>query len=116
VRATIATRLTPGAQADAEVSNLLEGSFYIVAAARLTCEAGARPWPPDKMVSVLTKLEKDEGLDGAASFVDLDEKYGADATVQGRVAKAVAASGCSVPSAPAPAPGSPDAGSHAETP
>ncbi len=95
-RATIASRITAG---DAETARLLEGSFYIVAAARLVCAAGARPWPADKVVAVLTQLENDEGLDGAASFVELDERYGNDAVVQGRIAKAAAAAGCAVPDA-----------------
>lgn len=95
-RATIAGRLQAD---DPETARLLEGSFYIVAAARLVCTAGARPWPPDKVVAVLTQLEKDDGLDGAASFVELDERFGNDAVVQGRVAKAAAAAGCAVPGA-----------------
>lgn len=101
-RATIAARLQPD---DAETQRLLEGSFYIVAAARLVCEAGARPWPADKVVAVLDKLARDEGLDGAASFMDLDERFGNDPTVQGRIGSAVAAAGCTVP-----APSDPDAG------
>lgn len=101
-RATIAARLQPE---DAETQRLLEGSFYIVAAARLVCSAGARPWPADKVVAVLDKLAREEGLDGAASFMDLDERFGNDATVQGRIANAVSAAGCTVP-----APSEPDAG------
>lgn len=93
-RAAIAARLNGD---DAEVSRLLEGSFYIVAAAKLTCVAGARPWPSDKIVSVLTALEKDEGLEGAASFVELDERLGNDPTVQQRVARAAADAGCATP-------------------
>jgi len=94
-RATIASRLRPD---DPENTRLLEGSFYIVAAARLTCEAGSRPWPADKIVSVLERLEREEGLEGAASFVSLAARFGGDALVNERIAKAAA--GCT----PRPAP------------
>jgi len=88
-RATIAARLSSG---DPETARLLEASFYLVAAARLRCEAGARPWPADKIVAVLTRLEREDGIEGAASFMELDEKYGGDAVVQARIEKAAA--GC----------------------
>lgn len=103
-RATIASRLSEG---DAETTRLLEGSFYVVAAARLRCEAGARPWPADRIVSVLERLEREEGIEGAASFVSLDERFGADAVVQGRVERAAAA--C-LPKDAAPVGSAPDAG------
>jgi len=109
-RATIAARLSTG---DKEIESILEGSFYIVAASRLVCASGARPWPPEKVVTVLTKLEQDEGLEGAASFVDLDERYGSDPVVQSRIAKAASAAGCAVPTtinADAGTMASPDAG------
>ncbi len=73
---------------DPQNSYMLEASFYIVAAARLSCEAGPRPWAPDAVVKVLQALEKEEGLEGAGSFVELDEKFGAEPAVQDRVAKA----------------------------
>jgi len=95
-RATIASRIRAG---DPETDRILEGSFYLVAASRLVCRAGARPWPADKVVAVLNQLEHDEGIEGAASFVELDERYGNDAVVQGRISKAAAAAGCAVPTA-----------------
>lgn len=93
-RATIATRLSDG---DRETERLLEGSFYIVAAARLTCEAGAKPWVADKIVSVLERFEEEDGLEGAGTFVELDEKFGDDTVVQERVRKTVGKMGCKPP-------------------
>lgn len=89
-RATIAARLNG---TDPEVTRLLEGSFYVIAAARLRCLAGERPpagWTGDQVVQVLTAIEKEEGLEGAGSFVDLDQRLGEDATVKARVDKAAA--------------------------
>lgn len=89
-RATIASRLRGD---DPEVSRLLEGSFYVIAASRLRCVAGERPaagWPGDKIVEVLTAIEKEQGLEGAGSFVDIDQRLGEDATVRARVEKAAA--------------------------
>ncbi len=83
-RAKIATRIQAG---DVATNNLLEASFYVVAAARLTCEAGARPWSADRLVAVLQALEKEEDLEGSATFVELDEKFGENAAVQARVQK-----------------------------
>lgn len=94
-RATIASRLRAD---DPETTRLLEGSFYVVAAARLVCEAGPRPWPADKIVSVLERLEREEGLEGAGSFLSLDERYGGDALVNERIARAAA--GCMPKAAP----------------
>jgi len=83
-RAKIATRIQSG---DLATNNLLEASFYVVAAARLTCEAGARPWSADRVVAVLEALEKEEDLEGSGTFVELDEKFGESAAVQARVGK-----------------------------
>lgn len=88
-RAKIAARIDAR---DTATNNLLEASFYVIAASRLTCDAGPRPWKPEAMVAVLEKLEKEEDLEGAASFVELDERFGENQAVQERVAKA--AVGC----------------------
>lgn len=88
-RAKIASRIDAR---DTATNNLLEASFYVIAASRLVCEAGARPWRPEAVVAVLEKLEKEEDLEGAASFVELDERFGENQAVQDRVAKA--ALGC----------------------
>lgn len=108
-RAAIAARLSEG---DAETARLLEGSFYIVVASRLMCQAGPRPWPADKVVAVLKAIEQEEGLEGAGSFVELDERFGDNEVVQQRVRRAAAAAGCEVspPAAESDAP--PDAGSE----
>ena len=87
-RAKIAARIDAR---DAATNNLLEASFYVLAASRMVCEAGPRPWKPEVMVAVLEKLEKEEDLEGAASFVELDERFGGNQAVQERVAKAALA-------------------------
>jgi tetratricopeptide (TPR) repeat protein len=84
-RAKIAARINAD---DAQNSYFLESSFYVLVAARLTCEVGARPWAGDAIVKVLNAFEQEEELEGAGSFVALDDKLGADPNVQARVAKA----------------------------
>jgi len=89
-RATIAARINGN---DPEVTRLLEGSFYVIAAARLRCAAGERPpagWTGDNVVEVLTAIEKEQGLEGAGSFVEIDQRLGEDPTVRARVEKAAA--------------------------
>lgn len=89
-RAKIASRIDAR---DTATNNLLEASFYVIAASRLVCESGPRPWKPEAMVAVLEKLEREEDLEGAATFVELDERFGANEAVQARVAKLAAACG-----------------------
>lgn len=95
-RAKIASRIDAR---DTATSNLLEASFYIMVAARLRCEHGPRPWAADAVVKQLEKMAKDEDLDGVASFVELDERFGDNAEVQAKVDK-VAAGCAKAPGAP----------------
>ena len=88
-RAIIALRIDP---ADAVADKLLEGAFYIEVATRLGCEVGARPatgWPADTVIRVLKGIEQEYGIEGAATFVDLEARFGADPEVGARVQEAV---------------------------
>ncbi|MCC6625136.1 MAG: tetratricopeptide repeat protein [Deltaproteobacteria bacterium] len=89
-RARIAVRLAPD---DAPATRLLEASFYVLAAARMTCELGPRPaggtWEATRMMPVLAALERDEGLTGAGVFAEIDERFAAEADVRSRVAAIV---------------------------
>ncbi|MFO0750946.1 MAG: tetratricopeptide repeat protein [Myxococcota bacterium] len=84
-RAKIAVRLADG---DAAATHLLEASFYVLAAARLGCALGPRPWDGRAMLPVLQALEKEEDLSGAGAFDDMDQRFGEDADVQARVTAA----------------------------
>jgi tetratricopeptide (TPR) repeat protein len=87
-RAKIASRIDAR---DTATNNLLEASFYVIAASRMRCLSGPRPWKPEAMVAVLDKLEREEDLEGAATFVELDERFGANEAVQARVEQLAAA-------------------------
>lgn len=90
-RARIAARLAPDDNASAR---MLEASFYVLAAARMTCTLGPRPagdlWDARAMTPVLEALEREEQLTGAGAFADMDERFAADADVQARVTSEVA--------------------------
>jgi tetratricopeptide (TPR) repeat protein len=88
-RAVIALRIDAG---DAVADRLLEGAFYVEVATRLGCEVGARPtsgWPADTVIRVLKGIEQEYGIEGAATFVDLEARFGADPDVATRVQEAV---------------------------
>ncbi len=91
-RARITVRLAPD---DAPATRLLEASFYVLAAAKMTCTLGPRPtgglWDAAAMMPVLAALERDEALTGAGAFADMDEQFAADADVQARVTAAAKA-------------------------
>lgn len=91
-RARITVRLAPD---DAPATRLLEASFYVLAAAKMTCVLGPRPagglWDAAAMLPVLEALERDESLTGASAFGDMDEQFAADADVQARVRTATQA-------------------------
>jgi len=92
-RAKIAVRLTPD---DVAATRLFEASFYVLAAARMTCELGPRPqgtaggtWEATRMMPVLAALEKEDKIEGAGVFADIDAQFAGDADVQRRVGEIV---------------------------